>query len=304
MGIFDDWFGMNPAPPPTQTTTVQMSPEQRQLYDMAMPGINQWASRPLQMFPGTGVAGFDPAQVQGQNMALGAAGPQAGLAANAANATNFFTSGNIWDPSANPALGGAIDAATRPIMERFQEVQLPAIRGEAVGTGNFGSSRQGVAEGIASREASRAVGDVASRLVQDQYGTNVRAQLAALGLLPTVQQGQLAPAITTSGVGDVRQALAQARLGEDVNRFNFDQMAPLLQSRELLSILQGIPGGTTTAVGSVPQEPSDFQRLLGIGAMGASLIPRAGPGVASGMRMFQGQQPQMAFNPNQLSGLY
>jgi len=269
--------------PPTQTTTYQLSPEQRELMNLAMPGVKQFAATVPQRYQGSGVAPFDPAQVAGQNIALGAAGEQGNLARSAAGANQFYTSGDIWNPASNPNLQGAIDASVRPIYENLEERALPAIRGEAVSTGNYGSSRQGIAEGIATREASRAAGDTASKLAQGQYETNVNAQLKAMGLLPTVQQGQLAEATTTSGVGDVRQSREQAVLNELISNFGYDQIAPFLQSKEIMALLTGLPGGTVQSTGSNPPGASPGMKALGGAASGAALGTAIMPGIGTGI---------------------
>lgn len=270
----------------TQTTKVEMSPEQRQLYQMAIPKIAGWANSVPQRYQGSQVAGFDEAQIAGQNMALGAAGTQQGLAQNAADTANFYTGGDIWNPASNPNLQGAIDAATRPITENFTRTVLPSIKSEAISTGNFGSSRQGVAEGLAAGEMSQAVGDTASKLVQDQYRTNIQAQLSALGMTPMLQDAALRPAVTTSGVGDVRQALAQALLGEQVSNFNYDQMAPYLQGKDIASLVGTIPGGTTTSTGTATQPGGGARSAMG-GAMtgftlGNAIMPGIGGVVGGG----------------------
>lgn len=269
---------------PTQTTKYELSPEQRQLMDLAMPGIRNFAASTPQRYQGTQIAGFTPEQQQGQQMALNAAGAQGELAGNAARTSNFLMGGDIWRPENNPALRGAIDASTRPITQALTEQQLPALRGEAVTTGNFGSSRQGIAEGLASGRASQAIGDTASKLVNQQYETNINAQLKAMGLLPMVQQAQLAPAITTSGVGDVRQAMNQALLGEQVGNFNWDQLAPYLQSKDIMSLLQGLPGGATVSTGNVPQANKAMTALGGAAtgaALGSALMPGIGTGIGA-----------------------
>lgn len=267
---------------PTQKTTYELSPEQRELMNLAMPGVREFAASTPQRYQGSQIAGFTPEQVQGQGMALGAAGTQDRLARSAAGASEFYTGGSVWDPASNPNLRGAIDASTRPIYEGLTEKALPAIRGEAVSTGNFGSSRQGIAEGIATREASRAAGDTASKLAQAQYETNVNAQLKAMGLLPTVQGAQVTGATTTSGVGDVRQTMNQALLGQDVSAFNFDQMAPFLQSKEIMSLLQGLPGGTTVSTANTPSA-NPWTQALGGAAAGASLGSAIMPGIGTGV---------------------
>lgn len=267
--------------PTTQKTEVNLSPEQQELLNLAMPGVRNFAASVPQRYSGPTVAGFDPSQTTGQNMALSAAsGPQQQIADNAARTSDFYLSGDIWNPASNPHLQGTIDAATRPIVRSFTEGVAPAIRGEAVSTGNFGSSRQGIAEGVAAGRTAEAVGDTTAKITSDLYRSNLDAQLKALGLAPQTQQLQLAPALTTSGVGDVRQALSQQLLNSDVAGFNYDQMAPFLQSREIASLLAGIPGGGTTATGSTPQ-PNKLMGALGGAASGAALGSAIFPGVGT-----------------------
>lgn len=266
------------------TTTQNLTPEQQQLLTGIMPAFQNFAAWTPERYQGPTVAGFDASQTAGQNMALGAAGSQDTLARNAADATNFYTSGDIWNPANNAHLAGAVDASVRPITQQLTESILPNIRGTAVNTG-YGGSRQGIAEGLASGRASQAVGDTASKLVNDNYRTNVQAQQNAIQMTPQVQQAQLAGALTTSGVGDVRQAMTQALMNESAGNFNLDQLmelAPFLQAKDLLGIVQGLPGGSTTSTGSGTStantpKANPWSQALGGAATGASVGSMFGP---------------------------
>jgi hypothetical protein len=262
--------------PQTQTTTQELSPEQRKLMQLAMPGVEKFAASTPQRYQGSTVAGFDPSQVAGQEGALDSAGVQTNLARGGAGTSDYWMSPNALDITKNPGLQGNIDAATRPITQALTEQALPAIRDSAERSGNFGSSRQGIAEGLASGRASQAIGDATSGIVSKAYDTNVNAQLKALGLLPQTAGIQTAGDITTSNVGDVRQGMAQALLGENVNNFNYDQLAPYLQSKDIMSLLTGLPGGSTTTTASVPQK-NPLTSALGGAAAGASLGSMFGP---------------------------
>jgi hypothetical protein len=274
--------GGTPAPQ-TQTTTYQLSPEQRELMNLAMPGVREFAASTPQRYQGSTITPFNAQQVAGQDMVLNAAGGQGTLAQSGADASNFWLSGAGRDPSTNPGLKGAIDAATRPIMTDLMERALPGIRSTTLGTGlnAFGGSRRGLAEGRAVGDAATAIGDTGAKIVNAAYDTNVNAELKALGLLPQTQQTLLTPGLTTSGVGDTRQAMDQRLLDEQVSNFNWDQMAPFLQSKEIMSLLQGLPGGSTTSTSSGPTQPSGFTRALGGAAQGASLGSMIMPGIGT-----------------------
>lgn len=262
---------------PTKTTTTEqtLSPQQQELLSLAMPGVRSFAASVPKRYQGDTVADFTNPQQQGQSMVLGATGAQQNLANTGAQQGGFWAGEDVWNPQNNPALQGAVDAAVRPITETFQEKTLPGIRGEAIAAGQqFGGSRRGVAEGIASREYGRNVGDAASKVVNANYQTNVDAQMKALGMIPQLQSAQLAPGLTTSGVGDVQQQQQQREIDADVSGFNYDQMAPFLQSKEILSLLQGLPGGGTTSTATANQPtPTGAQMGMQIAGLGASLLP-------------------------------
>lgn len=269
---------------PTQTTQQVLSPEQRELLNITMPTLRQYAATVPQRYQGPTTAGFTPEQAQGQEMALGAVPSINAVGTNAANANNFWTGTNVWDPATNANLKGAVDAATRPITENLLERALPAIRSGSVSTGNFGGSRQGIAEGQAIRGAEQATGDTAAKLVQDLYSTNVNAQQRAVAMAPTVQGAQTTGATVTSGVGDVRQAMDQARINAAQNAFNFDQYAPFMNSKEILSIMQGLPGGSTVSTGNTPQTNPALSALGGAAggaALGSAIMPGIGTGVGA-----------------------
>ncbi len=269
---------------PTQTTTAQLSPEQQSLLSAVMPQLQQFAATPLKNYSGETVAGFTAPQTQGQQMALDAAGAQGQTASQAGNTAGFYLGGDIWNPSTNPNLQGAIKAATDPLYTRLNEQLLPSIRQDSITTGGFGGSRQGIAEGAAIRDTQNAAANTASTIAQNQYDTNVRAQLQALGLAPTVQQTQVQPALTTSGVGDVQQNLAQQRLDAAQQNYWVDQLLPLIQGQAIAGIVGGLPGGSTVATGSVPQSnPTSAKNILGSAASGAALGSAILPGIGTGI---------------------
>jgi hypothetical protein len=266
----------------TQTTSVQLSPEQQWLFGLAKPGLEWWGTKTPERYPGSQIAGFDPSQMRGQNMALNAAERQNNLLGEASR-TNNFLMGDIWNPDSNPYLKRAIGAATRPITENFEETVMPGIADEFIGAGQeFGGSRRGVAEGIAGGKYLDAIGDTSSKLVQDQYANNLNANVRALTLAPQTANALTTPAQTVSGVGDIRQKMDQALLNENVSNWNFDQNAPFLHAKELLSLIGGLPGGTATSSAPNQQTPW-WQQALGIGSAGLGIGNALFPGMSAGI---------------------
>lgn len=341
-----------------KATQTILTPEQKKLQNKAMPFIKEYANETIKPPPDV-VEKFTPEQKKGQAMALDAAKTQADLAKTGAKAqtdllsgnasqasgtvldkpavasmadpnpqgTNFLTSGAVLNPNTNPALAGAIDAAKRPIVDSLLEEMLPAIRSEAALTGNFGSSRQGIAEGLAMGKASRAIGDVGATLsnegyksgldafskaygdilntagsaygtktgaetqrygtqqgaMSDLFNTQTSAKGQALGLLPTTQGAQTTPAVTTSGVGEVKQAQQERVNAENKDQYLFKKYEPFNRASDLLSLMPALPGGATVSTGPVPQSNPITNALGGasIGATVGSAIPGLGTGIGA-----------------------
>lgn len=246
----------------TQTTQVNLSPQQRRLFGMAMPFLQQFANRPPDMPTGSGVQGFDPLQTKGQNQVLNSTGTMRNVVGSAARGNEFLTSGQVLDPSSNKYLAANIEGATRPVIDNLMESVLPNIRGSAVGSGNYGSSRQGIAEGLATGKAATAMEDTAARLASEGYNSGLDAMTKGIGLSGQVAQNLAIPGQATSGVGDVRQNLAQRTLDDARQREMYEKMLPLFMGQSFAGIGSGMPGAgaTTTASGG---SSNLFSQILG-----------------------------------------
>lgn len=256
----------------TQTTSVELSPEQRELFNLALPALTEFAANPPQPFPGQTVAGFDPAQIAGQQTLVNQAqGGLTNLGQSALDASQFFL-GPGMDPTSNPFLQAAIGAAVQPIVENFTQGILPNIRGEAITSGQFGGSRQGIAEGVASTGVSRAIGETASGLANQGFQASLEAATRALALAPQTGGLLLQPGGVLSAVGETRQGQQQAFLNDELNRYMQEQFTPYLVAKDVAGTAFGIPGASTIGAGTAAGGgPSQVQSALGGAAVGASL---------------------------------
>lgn len=267
----------------TSTSRVELAPEQRRLISLATPFLEQFAESPPPLDQQSTVPGFNPTQMQAQQTALDAAGTQAGVVGNAAGANNFLLSGALLDPQSNPALGGVLDSAIRPLIQNYESSVLPSIRGQAESTGNFSSSRRGIAEGIAARGLTDSIGDVTSSVVNNQFNQGLSALVRGLGLAPQTAQSQAFPASTQSAVGDTRYNLEQAQLREANRLQNLQDYYPLLIGQDILRSSGMIPSAGTSVTSPIGSEPSPFQNILGMGSLGASLFGPVGAAGGAGL---------------------
>lgn len=285
---FSRWcFSGGGAPDETRSTTVQeLSPEQRQILEPVIPVAREFVEQPPTLFPGSGIVGFNPLQLQGQQAALGTTGTQQALANQGAGFTQF-TLGPGLDPRTNPGLQGAISAATRPIIDNLTQRILPQLETEFSVLGQPGSSRAGIAQGLATQSALQQVGDTAANVVNPAFQASLEAGTRSLALLPQTIQSQLAPSFTLSGVGTQQQQLQQALRSEEISRFGQEQILPFLAAREAAQLAFGAPGGgATSAVTGQGTSTSPFLTGLGGAGAGAALGGTVGsvvPGVGTGI---------------------
>lgn len=91
------------------------------------------------------------------------------------SALNFLMGGQVLDPSTNPGLQGSIDAATRPLVQTFANTIMPGIRSGAIENGQLGSNREGIAQGLASRDLMNKIADTTAQIVNQNYQTGLNA---------------------------------------------------------------------------------------------------------------------------------
>lgn len=268
----------------TTSTSVTLNPQQKQLAKYVTPLTKQYLnpknSAKLKI-TGDTVANFTNTQKKAQQLALGAAGGQADIAGSAKGASSMLLNKDILSADSNPALRSYIDAATRPITDQLMESVLPGVRSGAAGAGQYGSSRQAIAEGIASGKASRAVGDTAANIANQGYQTGLDAMTKALGLAPATQAMQTIPAATVAGVGDAQQQQRQKEI--DANRYKriYNATIPLSKAQNVTALVSGLPGGGTTT--SSTGTTGLLQGALGGASLGSVLSGALGlaPGVGT-----------------------
>lgn len=264
----------------TSTSTVQLSPEQKQLLGLVTPAFASYfptgaGGKPTggvnaQTYPGSTVAPQNPLETIGQQMTLGAAPAQAQSAASALSGNNWLTSGGVLDPTQNPGLQGAIAAAQRPITQNFAQTILPGIDAEAVNAGGYGGNRQGIAQGMASQAYMNQLGDTAASIINPAYQAGLDAMTKGQALAPSLGQYATAPGATVSGVGTTQRGFQQAQLTDTINRFYQQQFLPLMIAQQIAGTALGFPGGSTTTQSSggstspVQTAAGGISALLGI----------------------------------------
>lgn len=152
-------------------------------------------------------------------------------------------------------LQNAIGAATNPVMQQLERYAVPQTQDAALAAGQFGSSRQGVAEGLARSDANQQMANIGSSmswnaLQQDQQNkqfanSNLNSFLAALQT----------PANLRTGVGGIQEGYQQDAADAPMN--NLMRYFQLVQSMN--------PGSNSTTTQT--QSMSGFQKLAALSSI-------------------------------------
>ena len=257
---------------PATTTTVQKTELPPWLEDITKKNLSiadEIASQPYQAYGGNLVAGFAPEQEQAFGMAQRQAGSTAPLYQTAAGTVSGLTGYQApsflqGDVSAymNPFIGEvenrAIARGQEALLQNLNQVSAQAAR-----AGAFGGSRQAIQEGVAQAEAAKNMADLSAQLRMQGYnqaagllendlarqmaGTEV--QMRAAGMLPGIAQAQqgaaLTDAATIEAIGAQRQALQQAQLQDQYQRFMEERNYPIEMLNLRLGATSATPYGTT-----------------------------------------------------------
>jgi hypothetical protein len=218
-------------------------------------------------YPGTQPVPFSPDSITAQNYSRDyALGPAVQQAANMNNAVQF----GLYDvlfPQTNPALQSSIDAAIRPITQSYTDTGgvMSQIRDSAQGAGQFGSSRQGVAEGIAAGRYANAIGDTSSKMANENYQKGLDTFSRTLAFAPQALQSGLMPANILSGIGAQNEQQAQQIQDYLANARMWDYNAPWTPLQNYANIVFG--GANPTSTSQVNTQSSPLQTIGTIGSL-------------------------------------
>lgn len=265
--------------PRRKTTQVVAPPDYAVPYlkDFLSAGESAFESGPPLYFGGSTVAPVSTEQEQAwQMLSEYAQGGAQELASSALGANQFLMDPSILSPDSNPYLGAVGDTITRRVNENLTQNILPSVRGGAVSAGQVGSSRQGIAEGLATQGAQTASGDALADLYSAAYGQGLEAMTRGVALAPQTNQLGVMPGTILEGVGATRRGIDQQFLDADIARHEYEQMKDWLQLSRYGDVLAtgiGMGGQQTSgeSLGTMSQRPSALTRTAGGAAAGAGV---------------------------------
>lgn len=275
----------------TQTNKTELGPEQKKVFEMAMPSIESYSGSTPQIYGGSGIAQFNPLETQAQEAYVNTAAPTAaGLAAKSANAQS-----QMLDPefmlNPNQYVHAAADSVTNKVTHNLNENILPGVRsGSTVAGGQYsgGSTRQGVAEGLAIDRTNQGLSDSLAEMYLKNYQGGMQTMAQQTNANQGVMGQQAYAPDMLAAVGGQKRALEQASLDEQIAKFYSQQDLELSKAQNLMALIGQMPGavGTSTVSGA---QPGQNPLMMGMGLMsslggmmggGGGGLAALGPGLA------------------------
>ena len=180
--------------------------------------------------------------------------------------------------SGSQQLTDAMNAASADLKSQYANVTNPAIEDAALAAGQFGGSRQGIAEGLAKSELDKNILNTNAQLQYGALAQDVQNKLAGQRLAgsysSTLADLMQAPTTLYSQVGNAQDAYADAvNAAPAANLSNYSEI--------IRSMLPGTNSATTTTSGGTSRTKSVLGGAATGGAMG-SMLAGASSGAITG----------------------
>ena len=194
---------------------------------------------------------------------MGVAGSAVPTAYNALDSANFnLTNGR--DVATNPHLQSAISTAIMPQINTFKDITLPSLRLSGMGSGTLGSSRQGIAEGLAADRLQQGIANTAMSMANTGYNTGTQAAVATQGQLPQIMSGAGAPGVLQSQVGASQDSFAQDQNNFDAAVRSAGVNGPWSLLQNWANLTSGMSNPSTQS--TTQQQGGGMSPMQGIGA--------------------------------------
>lgn len=251
----DPWSGAQPylreilarAQDLYQNYTPEMYPGQ--MY--ADPNMQQYMG--LESMGNWATAGFDPL------MSAGAGGAE------------WLLSGGAMDPASNPWLQENVRYAAQPVVDQLLGQVMPSIRSDALLSGQYGGSRQGLAESGAIAGAADTIGNISAGMYSDAYNSGLNAMQRTQAMLPQLFQTGLMQGQTMGQIGSQLQAWDQQGIDEAISRWDFTENQPYDLLQQFAGFAFPAAGMGSTMVGSQDMASNPLMGALGMGTLGYML---------------------------------
>lgn len=238
------------------TTSVNYSPEEAAQRAQVMNNAN-WvyqATAPQITnagYPGAKPVSFSPETVTAQNLAVQNAAAAQDQINTLNQSVNYGLTGAM-DVRNNPYLEQAMQAAIRTNTQNFTDPGgvLSQLRGGAQQAGQFGGSRQGIAEGVAAGRLNQTNADTVAQMGSDAYNKGQDTSTKTMMFAPQALEAGMTPVSWLSGVGAQKENLGAEQANYDAASRMWNLNAPWAPLQNYANIVFGGASPGTTSESS------------------------------------------------------
>jgi len=254
------------------STTTQLPVNQQQNVDTLQNAAGEiFKSGGPTYYPGQTYASATPNELAGRQQQLGYSGGQGQGFINQYQAGEgyWLDPNNIFNPDNTPGFRGAQQDVISQYNTNLNRNILPAIRGGAVANGSLGGSRGAIAEGIATGDSNRALAGTLANMNMGAYNSGLNMYNSAASRAPGTYGLGLAPGQMQQQIGGQERADTQTAIDAGIQRYNFDQLRPILNAQTLQALTgtAGQYGGTTNSTTTQQVAGGNSGLLGGIGGL-------------------------------------
>ncbi len=256
----------------TQTTT----PYQQGQYNQLLQGADSWLQGGGFDKNYGGSSTFNPTAGLTDGQTAGLAGSQgvgSGLQTmyNQQGQSSLNNYLGAYDPN-KTGLNSAIAANNNQLDWNYDTSVAPQLRQGATEAGQYGSSRAGVAEGIAQAQLSQQkVNSGAQLAYQDQQAYN-QNQLGVLNNLSSITKGLNSGNGLQFDAGQLQQTQNQNQINGDLQKWAYQNNVSLNDLLAYQQLVSGNMGGTTTGNTKSSGGDSGGGALGTIGTVGGAIV--------------------------------
>lgn len=234
-----------------QKTNSTETPHQQAQYDTLLGKADEWLNNGGFDKNYGGVEGFDPVAgfTQGQKDALGNMG-QLGQGLQGIYGSDGLQSLKDslgqYDPS-KTGLNAAMGAANERAIFDYQTQVAPELRQGATQAGQFGSSRAGIAEGLAQDRLSQNITNQNSQMAyQDQQAWN-QNRTNTLNNLSAISKGLGSGNAMEYDAGALQQGQDQREILGQLEKWGYENNIAMNDLQAYKQLISGNMGGTTNS---------------------------------------------------------
>lgn len=258
-----------------QTSTTKTEPwaVQQPYIQKGFEQAYQLSQKPITQYQGAFTAGKTASDTGAENYLTDYAGTLTGQSGKNLDALNWATGAGNLDVGNNQYVQGQMAANTNRLYQDFNEQTVSALRSNFGKSGQIGSSRQGIAEGLAAQGVARASADSNAQILGTAYNNALDTYSSVLAQAPALMQAGTMPGSLLSQVGQSQRGFEQDKIDEAISRNDFSQNEAWNRLANYMQMVSGNWGGTTTSTMPGQKKPN----LLGAGlGLATALIPSVG----------------------------